>query len=310
MQNENTQLTTMYDKIDNPIEAIKQMGEWISKSGLFGCEKAEQGMVLAMASYAERRPITDICRRYHIVKGKLSMKAEAMLAEFNQRGGKHVWVKSDDKQAVLRLTYDQFDKFEVSFTLKDAERAGLCGADGIMNKGQNGPGSWQKMPDAMLRARVTSKAIRMVCPEIVAGVYTPEEVNDDIRPTVHAEARSLLAPAQAPAAPQAAIEPEVMPPEAVDTPANSTAIEAEVVLPEEKEALERKDLIELLEDVGPDGTEWLTAKKWIKNAEEIEALPIQKVRDLIGRKSQFKQAVKTFKELQKVAKKEKPADGK
>jgi len=302
-ENKNRNEVTLFDNIQNPIEAIEKMGQWISKSGLFSCDKLEQGMVLAMASLSERRPITDICRRYHIVKGKLSMKAEAMLAEFNQRGGKHVWVKSDDKQAVLRLTYDQFDKFEVAFTIKDAERAGLCGADGTMNKGQNGPGSWQKMPDAMLRARVTSKAIRMVCPEIVAGVYTPEEVNDDIRPTVHAEARSLLAPAQAPVSPQAAIEPEVMPPEAVDTPANSTAIEAEVVPPEDKEASERKELIELLEEVGPDGAEWLVAKKWVKNAEEIEALPIQKVRDLIGRKSQFKQAVKTFKELQKKEKK-------
>lgn len=296
MTTENTAVT-MYDKISDPMAAIQQMGEWISKSGLFGCSKIEQGMILALTSYAEKRPITDICRRYHIVKDKLSMKAECMLAEFNQRGGKHLWVKSDDKVATLRLTYDQFKDFDVSFTIKDAERAGLCGKDGEINKGQNGPGSWQKMPDAMLRARVSSKAIRMVCPEIVVGIYTPEEV-EDMRPTVHAEARSLLAPAQAPAAPQAAIGPEVMPPEAVDTPANSAAIEAEVVPPEEKESAERKELIELLEDVGPDGAEWLVAKKWIKNAEEIEALPIQKVRDLIGRKSQFKQAVKTFKELQ------------
>ncbi len=302
MTTENTVTTTMYDRISDPMAAIEKMGEWISKSALFGCEKQEQGMVLAMASFSERRPITDICRRYHIVKGKLSMKAEAMLAEFNQRGGKHVWVKSDDKVAILRLTYDQFDKFEVSFTIKDAERAGLCGKDGEMNKGQNGPGSWQKMPDAMLRARVTSKAIRMVCPEIVAGVYTPEEV-DDMRPAVHVETRSLLSSAPVPTTPTPAIEPEVLPPEAVDTPANSTAIEAEVVPPEDKEVLERKDLIELLEEVGPDGTEWLVAKKWIKDAEAIEDLPIQKVRDLIGRKSQFKQAVRTFKELQGKAKK-------
>jgi len=62
--------------------------------------------------------------------------------------------------------------------------------------------------------------------------------------------------------------------------------------------LERKEMIELLEEVGPDATEWLVDKKWIKNAEEIDALPMQKVRDLIGRKSQFKQAVRAFKELQ------------
>ena len=293
----------MYDKVSDPLEFVQKAGEIMAKSGFAGAEKLEQGMLLAWISLCERKSPIEILRRYHIVKGKLSMKAEAMLAEFNQRGGKHVWVKSDDKVAILRLTYDQFEKFEVSFSIKDAERAGLCGKDGEMNKGQNGPGSWQKMPDAMLRARVTSKAIRMVCPEIVAGVYTPEEVNDEIRPTAHVEARSLLSSAPASVAPAPVIEAEVLPPEAVDTPANSEAVEAEAVSPEEKEAAERKEMIELLEDVGPDAVEWLVAKKWVNNAEAIEALPIQKVRELLTRKSQFKQAVKTFKELQGKAKK-------
>jgi hypothetical protein len=275
MTTENTVTTTMYDKISDPMAAISQMGEWISKSGLFGCEKVEQGMVLAMASYSERRPITDICRRFHIVKGKLAMKAEAMLAEFNQRGGKHVWVKSDDKVATLRLSYDQFKDFEVSFTIKDAERAGLCGTEGAMNKGQNGPGSWQKMPDAMLRARVTSKAIRMVCPEIVAGVYTPEEVNDEIRPTAHVETRSLLSSAPAPTTPAPAIEAEVVPP-------------AKTL---------HEELKDLLAEIGKDSVEWLIAKKWIREDQPTDELPVEKVKELLARKSQFKQAVKTFAEL-------------
>ena len=287
---------TLFDNIQNPIEAIEKMGQWISKSGLFSCDKLEQGMVLAMASLSERRPILDICRRFHIMDGKLSMKSEAMLAEFNQRGGTHFWEKSDEQEAVLILTKGQFENFKVTYTIKDAERANLCGKDGAMRQGQAKPGGWQKSTDAMLRARCVSKGIRMVDPSVVVGIYTPEEV-EDMRPAVHVETRSLLSSAPVVATPTSAIEPEVLPPVAVDTPANSTAIEAEVV-PETTEATERAEMIVLLEEVGPDGAEWLVAKKWVKNAEEIEALPIQKVRDLIGRKSQFKQAVKTFKELQ------------
>jgi hypothetical protein len=178
-----TNEVTLYDKIQDPIQAIEKLGEWISKSGLFGCDKIEQGMVLAMTSLAERRPITEICRRFHIVKGKLSMRADAMLADFNSRGGRHKWIKSDDKEAILSLTYQDFQNFEVKYTIKDAERQELCGKDGGILPFQKGLGSWQKIPEAMLRARVTSKAIRMVAPEIVAGIYTPEETEDFTKPS-------------------------------------------------------------------------------------------------------------------------------
>lgn len=185
-----TNEVTLYDKIQDPIVAIEKLGEWISKSGLFGCEKVEQGMVLAMTSLAERRPVTEICRRYHIVKGKLAMRSDAMLAEFNQRGGTHLWIKSDDKEAIISLTKGQFKDYKVSYTIKDAEKAHLCGKDGARLNGQTNDGSWQKNPDAMLRARATSKGIRMVDPNVVAGIYTPEEV-DDMRPVVETVATVL-----------------------------------------------------------------------------------------------------------------------
>ncbi len=184
-----TNEVTLYDKINDPIVAIEKLGEWISKSGLFGCEKVEQGMVLAMTSLAERRPVTEICRRYHIVKGKLAMRADAMLAEFNQRGGTHLWVKSDDKEAILSLTKGQFKDFKVSYTIKDAEKAHLCGKDGAKLPGQTNDGSWQKNPDALLRARATSKGIRMVDPNVVAGLVTPEEAYE--RPAIDVVATTL-----------------------------------------------------------------------------------------------------------------------
>jgi hypothetical protein len=33
-------------------------------------------------------PLT-LAEKYHLIQGKLSMRADAMLAEFNARGGKH-----------------------------------------------------------------------------------------------------------------------------------------------------------------------------------------------------------------------------
>jgi len=77
----------LYDRIADPLEAIDRMGEYLAKSGMFGCEKVEQGKVIAMACLSEKKNPMDIARTYHIIDGRLSMRADAMLAEFRNRGG-------------------------------------------------------------------------------------------------------------------------------------------------------------------------------------------------------------------------------
>ena len=140
----------------------------------------------------------------------------------------------------------------------------------------------------------------MVDPGVVVGVYTPEEV-EDMRPTVRAEPQSLLSSAPAAPAPPPAIEPEVLPPEAVDAPAKPEAVESEVVPPAKTP---HEELKALLTEIGGDSVEWLIAKKWIREDQPTDELPAEKVKELLAKKSQFKQAVKTFKELQ-LQKKEK-----
>ncbi len=279
---------TMYDRIENPMDAIQKMGEWISKSGLFGCDKIEQGMILAMESYSTRRPVTDICRRYHIMDGKLSMKSEAMLAEYNQHGGKHRWEKSDDKEAVLVLNFQDFKDFKVSYTIKDAERAGLCGKDGAMRPGQSRPGGWQKNPDAMLRARVTSKGIRMVDPSVVVGLVTPEEVIDmRVDGAIATPVRSLLTPQQT------TIDDQT-PPLAV-TPANSEVIEAETVPTTEESTVDK--LTAALAGMTGDANLWLIDKGWTKEGETFRHLPEVKMQEILSRLQNFKQAVKSWKRI-------------
>ena len=164
----------MYDRISDPITAIEKMGEWIASSGMLGCTKVEQGKLIAWQCAAERKTPFDFRREYHIINGSLSMRSDAMLAGYRARGGKVVWKQFDSKAAVALWTFDG-NSCEISFTTEDAKLAGLLPAK---------PGSgWAKDPSAMLRARCISKAIRMLAPEVVAGIYTPEE-NEDFQPAV------------------------------------------------------------------------------------------------------------------------------
>jgi len=162
----------MYEKISDPITAIEKMGEWIAASGMLGCTKVEQGKLIAWQCAAEKKTPFDFKREYHIINGSLSMRSDAMLAGYRARGGKVLWKQFDSRAAVALWTYDG-NSCEIGFSAEDAKLAGLLPAK---------PGSgWAKDPSAMLRARCISKAIRMLAPEVVAGVYTPEE-NEDFAP--------------------------------------------------------------------------------------------------------------------------------
>ena len=76
----------------------------------------------------------------------------------------------------------------MAFTSDDAKQAGLLPA-------KAGSG-WAKFPAEMLRARVISKATRMLDPRITQGRYSPEEVadfsNPSPTPTVTATTRQTV----------------------------------------------------------------------------------------------------------------------
>lgn len=161
--------TAFYDRIDSPMEAIKQMGEWIAHSGMFGCVKPEQGYVLAMECLASRQTPLSWKKENHLINGNITMKSESMLSGLMNAGWDIDWIQFDAQAAIADFTKGA-KKVRVSFTADDAKVAGLIPAK---------PGSgWAKFPAEMLRARVISKATRMLDPRITQGRYTPEEVAD------------------------------------------------------------------------------------------------------------------------------------
>ncbi len=149
---------------------VPLLGEWIVGSGFCGCTKKEQGSVLALELISAGKAPLWLASRYHIISGKISLKADAMLALFRERGGRVKWIKFDNDAAQADFTIEG-QTSTISYTASDATRAKLLPP-------RNAESGWAKHPAEMLRARLISKAIRMVCPEVCAGIYTPEEVED------------------------------------------------------------------------------------------------------------------------------------
>jgi len=156
----------------NSMEAIEKMGTFIAKSAMCGASTPAQGMIIATTCAMEAITPMEFARTYHIINNKLSMRADAMAAKFRQLGGKYKILKRDALEARAEFNFED-QTVEFVFTMAEARETGLCIA-----KGGNIKDIWKKFPANMLWARMISNAIRVICPEVNSGTYTPEEVWD------------------------------------------------------------------------------------------------------------------------------------
>ena len=166
-----------YEKM-NDLPSVKALGTAIATSGMFGCDKPEQGVIIALQCIAENKAPLEMAKNYHLVKGKLTKRADSMLADFKRSGGKIKWGDLKNREAQSgTFTDPDGNVYDVSYSIDDAKAAG------VYNSKADSP--WQKTPAAMMRARLVSETLRAIAPEIVTGVYTPEEASqfDDVQPT-------------------------------------------------------------------------------------------------------------------------------
>jgi hypothetical protein len=162
----------VYQKIVDPISATEKLGEMIAFSGLFGCTKKEQGQVLALQCIVEGKPPLELQKTYHMIDGKLSMKSDAMLAKYQMSGGRVKWVTRTPEKVVAVFSHRDQD-IEIAYTMAELVESGVAtGKDGKLKE------NYRKFPRQMLTARCISEGVRLLAPEIVFGIYTPEEVSD------------------------------------------------------------------------------------------------------------------------------------
>lgn len=151
-----------------PVKDMELMAQKIARSRLFGMDP-DQAFTLMLLAESEGLHPMQAMKRFDIVQGRPAMKAAAILAEFQARGGTVKWKERSTKvwSAVFKHPIHAPEGELFSYTMEDAQRAGLAHKE-----------NWKKDPSSMLRARLISNAVRTVMPGIVTGIYTPEEVQD------------------------------------------------------------------------------------------------------------------------------------
>ena len=148
-------------------------GEAVAQSGMFGVTNAGAGMVVVATCQSQGISLMEFARMYHIIDGKPSMRADAMLAEFRKRGGRYRIIENIVSRAAAAFEFEGV-KIEFAVTIDDAKRTG----DAFKKDGSTLKHNYEHRADDMLWARMVSKAIRRLCPEIVYGLYSPEETGD------------------------------------------------------------------------------------------------------------------------------------
>lgn len=240
------------------ISEVAQMAKAVASSNLFGVKTPDQALALMLLAQAEGLHPMVAARDYHIIEGRPSMKADAMLARFQLAGGKVKWLALTDAKVAAEFTHESGGSAVIDWDMDRAKQAGL-----------GGKGNWNKYPRQMLRARVISEGIRTVYPACVVGVYTPEEVQDFDQPrqAVYEAVPATIKPSPV------AIKPAAI--EALPEPASAPA----------EPAVDDDDIIGFREAIDACTTE--TALKVVGEQIKkrgLKGAPAKELRDLFAKK--------------------------
>lgn len=203
-----TQLTTQVNT-QVALGDMQVMASAIVKSGLFGMKTPDQALALMIVATAEGRHPGSVASDYHIIQGRASLKADSMLARFQQSGGRVEWHDHTNEKVSATFTHPAGGSLRIDWDMARAKAAGLGGKD-----------NWRSYPRQMLRARVISEGVRATFPAVLNGMYTPEEVQEfdaprpvravKVEPVVEVKAEPVVEPVAVPATETKAIEAEVV----------------------------------------------------------------------------------------------------
>lgn len=200
-----------YAKVKDVENFISTVGKDITASGMFGCQSFEQGRILALECLAKGVPPLSLAEGYHLIYGKLAMKASKMLSNFEERGGKCRVIQRTADIVSAQFTIGSND-VTASFTWEEALQEPFvyegrepqilaelaAGRRPALKAKYQTPRSRMQM----LWARLVSDTIGAICASAKHGAYTPEEVADfdEYQTAAPAAVVSTAPPAAAPVA--------------------------------------------------------------------------------------------------------------
>lgn len=157
------------------IEMLSGLAERLHKAGVFGQEVTSADKAFAVLLKGHELGFTPMASAgsIAIIKGKVSLSADATVA-LCKRSPACLYlrlVESTEEIATYETQrHGDPSPTALSYTIAQAKTAGLTGSQ-----------TWRAHAPAMLRARCGAAIARAVYPDLVAGIYDPDEVAEIVR---------------------------------------------------------------------------------------------------------------------------------
>jgi hypothetical protein len=156
-------------------QLMREQADIFIKSGLLPShiKSPEQAVVIMLKGRELGLPALYALSTIGIINGKPVVAAEVMASLVYRHHGDGALKVVQTNERLCTVEYRRrgwTESQSYSFSIEDAMRAGLLGSN-----------VWQKYPAAMLRARCISAVARMAFPDVISGVYTPEELGGSVQ---------------------------------------------------------------------------------------------------------------------------------
>lgn len=159
---------------------VQRLADVVAASGLYGVKSPEEAMIRMMTGMELGLSAMQSIRGVYVIETqgvrRPSLAADMMVGVVKMRGDTCSYFRLIESSDTI-ATYETQRRGEpqpvkLSYTIQQANTAGLTGK-----------GTWKAHPAAMLRARCSSALARIVYPDLVNGLYDPDEVEDAPRST-------------------------------------------------------------------------------------------------------------------------------
>lgn len=140
------------------------------ESRMFAVKSPQEALVILLTGRELGLSAMQAFRSIHVVQGRPVLAADLMVALVRRSPDCEYWQLVDntaERCTIRTLRKGDPSPTTMTWTMEDAARAKLTGKD-----------NWRMHPAAMLRARCSAALARACYPDLLMGLYTPDELAD------------------------------------------------------------------------------------------------------------------------------------
>ena len=172
----NTNLVVQgYKDIISSLDDLLELGKVLVKSGMLpqSVKSPEAAVAIMLKGREIGMPVMESFALINVIQGKPTIAPQGMLALIKRSGlQENIKIEDDGDKCVVTMNRRGESPHTASFSMTDAKSMGLAGKD-----------NWTKQPKVMRQWRAIAACARIVFPDIIGGMYLPDEmgvaVNDE-----------------------------------------------------------------------------------------------------------------------------------